>query len=161
MRGVDWADQLPSYYYIRWQSKKWFKCIFWLSFNLAVWNAYVLESKSHTKRPQDAFSLELGKQLVRNFNLQRQPANSAPPLVLAPEDNTSTKSTATRSSVLTAKQKARKWPRVTQLRWSYSALSVELHFVKIHALGIIMWTCKCYLPTSFVAFLMITMTSLC
>ena len=92
MSGVDRADQLHSYYYVGRQSRKWYKYLFWFSFNLAACNAYILESESRVKRAQDLFRLELGKQLIGNFNSRRRPASDALPLVSrAPLTHISTK----------------------------------------------------------------------
>ena len=71
MGGVDRADQLRSHYYVGRQSRKWYKCLFWFSFNLAACNAYILESESRVKHAQDLFRLELGKRLIRNFNSRK------------------------------------------------------------------------------------------
>ena len=45
MGGVDRADQLRSFYCSGWQSKKWYKYLFWFLFNVSVCNAFVLESE--------------------------------------------------------------------------------------------------------------------
>ena len=81
MGGVDRADQLRSYYYVGRQSRKWYKYLFWFSFNLAACNAYILKSESRVKCAQDLFHLELGKQLIINFNRRKRPASNALPLV--------------------------------------------------------------------------------
>ena len=57
MGGVDQADQLRWYYYVGRQSRKWYKYLFWFSFNLAACKAYILESESCVKRAQDLFHL--------------------------------------------------------------------------------------------------------
>ena len=67
MGGVHRADQL-RWYYVGRQLRKWYKYLFWFSFNLAACNAYILESESRVKRAQDLFRLELGKRLIGNFN---------------------------------------------------------------------------------------------
>ena len=81
MGGVDRAEQLRSYYYVGRQSRKWYKYLFWFSFNLAACNAYILESESRVKRAQDLFRLELGKRLIGNFNSRKRPASDALPFV--------------------------------------------------------------------------------
>ena len=42
MGGVDHTDQLRSFYYTGWQSRKWYRHIFWFLFNLSICNAFVL-----------------------------------------------------------------------------------------------------------------------
>ena len=73
MGGVDGADLLRWYYYVGRQSRN--KYLFWFSFNLAACNGYILESESCVKRAQDLFRLELGKQLIGNFNSRKRPAS--------------------------------------------------------------------------------------
>ena len=46
MGSVDRADQLRSYYYVGRQSGKWYRYLFWFSFNLAACNAYILSVKT-------------------------------------------------------------------------------------------------------------------
>ena len=60
MGGVDRADQLRSFYCSGWQSKKWYKYIFWFPFNVSVCNAFVLESEHvGSKRESVYFKLDL------------------------------------------------------------------------------------------------------
>ena len=113
MGDVDRADQLRSYYYVGRQSRKWYKYLFWFSFNLAACNAYIVESESHEKqRPQDTFHLELGKQLIGNFNSRKRPANAATPLVPRdPFTHTSTKIDGCKKQCVNCKAKGQKTPK--------------------------------------------------
>ena len=75
MGGVDRADQLRSFYYAGRQSRKWYKYLFWFAFNLAACNSYILECvnrDNEKQRPQEAFSLELAKRLINNFNSRKR-----------------------------------------------------------------------------------------
>ena len=112
MGGVDRADQLRSYYYVGRQSRKWYKYLFWFSFNLAACNAYILESESRVKRAQDLFRLELGKRLIGNFNSRKQPASDALPLVSrAPLTHISTKIEGRKRQCVNCKAKGKKTPK--------------------------------------------------
>ena len=68
MGGVDRADQLRSFYCSGWQSKKWYRYIFWFLFNVSVCNAFVLESEHFgSKRESVYFKLDLTQQLIDGF----------------------------------------------------------------------------------------------
>ena len=68
MGGVDRADQLRSFYCCGWQSKKWYRYIFWFLFNVSVCNAFVLESEHFgSKRESVYFKLDLTQQLIDGF----------------------------------------------------------------------------------------------
>ena len=82
MGGVDRADQLRSFYCSGWQSKKWYKYIFWFLFNVSVCNAFVLESEHvGSKRESVYFKLDLTQQLIDGFLQQKQKhrSNKVPP----------------------------------------------------------------------------------
>ena len=113
MGGFDRADQRRSYYYVGRQSRKWYKYLFWFSFNLAACNAYIVESESREKqRPQDTFHLELGKRLIGNFNSRKRPANAATPLVPRdPLTHTSTKIDGCKKQCVNCKAKGQKTPK--------------------------------------------------
>ena len=69
--GVDRADQLRSFYCSGWQSKTWYRYIFWFLFNVSVCNAFVLESEHvGSKRESVYFKLDLTQQsmVFRNKN---------------------------------------------------------------------------------------------
>ena len=69
MGSVDRADQLCSSYCSGWQSKKWYKYIFWFLFNVSVCNAFVLESEHvGSKRELVYFKLDLAQQLLDGFS---------------------------------------------------------------------------------------------
>ena len=77
MGGVDRSDQLCSFYSTGWQSRKWYKYIFWFVFNLSVCNAFVLEGFHHVschrrKRTLIAFKLELAKCLINGFSQRKR-----------------------------------------------------------------------------------------
>ena len=110
MGGVDTADQLRWYYAGR-QSRKWYKYLFWFSFNLAACIAYILESESCVKRAQDLFRLELGKRLIGNFNSRKWPASYALLLVSrAPLTHISTKMEGRKRQCVNCKAKGKKTP---------------------------------------------------
>lgn len=44
MGGIDRADQLRSFYFAGYSSRKWYRYIFWFLFNLSVCNGFILES---------------------------------------------------------------------------------------------------------------------
>ena len=131
MGGVDRADQLRSYYYVGRQSRKWYKYLFWFSFNLAACNAYILESESRVKRAQDLFRLQLGKRLIANFNSRKRLASDALPLVSrTPLTHIPPRSRAVRGSASTVKLKGRKLPKTIQLKQNSCVNSAELRSVK-------------------------------
>ena len=69
MGGVDRADQLRSHYYVGRQSRKWYKYLFWFSFNLAACNAYILESEA--EKGQSKNILQIQKNILnRNIFLK-------------------------------------------------------------------------------------------
>ena len=106
------ADQLRSYYYFGRQSRKWYKYLFWFSFNLAASNAYILESESRVKRAQDLFRLELGKRLIGNFDSRKRPAKDALPLVSrAPLTHIPTKIEGRKRQCINCKAKGKKTPK--------------------------------------------------
>ena len=87
--GVDRADQLRSFYHTGWQSRKWYRYIFWFLFNLSVCNAHVLESfynDNHNKRrrPLIDFKIELGTLLINGFSQRKrrsvEPVNAELPV---------------------------------------------------------------------------------
>ena len=64
--GVDRADQPRSFYCSGWQSKKWYRYIFWFLCNVSVCNAFVLESELvGSKRESVYFKLDLAQQLAK------------------------------------------------------------------------------------------------
>ena len=66
MGGVDCADRPHSFYCSRWQSKKWYRYIFWFLCNVSVCNAFVLESELvGSKRKSVYFKLDLAQQLAK------------------------------------------------------------------------------------------------
>lgn len=83
MGGVDRADQLRSFYFTGYSSRKWYRYIFWL-FNLSICNAFVLESMYRTNRGQRKraminFRIDLAKQLINDFSQrQRKPRLQEP-----------------------------------------------------------------------------------
>ena len=69
MGSVDRVDQLHSFYCSRWQSKKWYKYIFWFLFNVSVCNAFALESEHvGLKRESVYFKLDFAQQLIDGFS---------------------------------------------------------------------------------------------
>ena len=89
MGGVDRADQLRSFYCSGWQSKKWYRYIFWFLFNVSVCNAFVLESEHiGSKRESVYFKLDLAQQLIDGFSQQKRKrrSNEVPPNHAVPQD---------------------------------------------------------------------------
>ena len=89
MGGVDRADQLRSFHCSGWQSKKWYRYIFWFPFNVSVCNAFVLESEHvGSKRESVYFKLDLTQQLINGFSQQKRKrrSNEVPPNHAVPQD---------------------------------------------------------------------------
>ena len=81
MGGVDRADQLRSFYFAGYSSRKWYRYIFWFLFNLSVCNSFILESIYRTnqgerKRPMINFRLDLAKQLIDGFTQRKRKRRS-------------------------------------------------------------------------------------
>ena len=81
MGGVDRADQLRSFYFAGYSSRKWYRYIFWFLFNLSVCNSFILESVYRTnqgerKRPMINFRLDLAKQLINGFSQRKRKRRS-------------------------------------------------------------------------------------
>ena len=110
---VDRADQLQLYHYIRRQSRKWYKYLFWYVFNVAACNAYNLKCKATGKKqPQDEFCLELGKALISNFNSKKRSSLDNPQSFLQPfGSHKRLLRQKTNESAGTARRKARKLHR--------------------------------------------------
>ena len=84
MGGVDRADQLRSFYFTGYSSRKWYRYIFWFLFNLSICNAFVLESFHRTTRGQGKreminFRLDLAKQLIDGFSQRKRKRRSQEP----------------------------------------------------------------------------------
>lgn len=84
MGGVDRADQLRSFYFTGYSSRKWYRYIFWFLFNLSVCNAFILESFHRTthgqrKRAMINFRLDLAKQLIDGFSQRQRKRRSQEP----------------------------------------------------------------------------------
>ena len=89
MGGVDRADQLRSFYCSGWQSKKWYRYIFWFLFNVSVCNAFLLESEHiGSKHESVYFKLDLTQQLIDGFSQQKRKrrSNEVPPNHAVPQD---------------------------------------------------------------------------
>ena len=79
MGGVDRADQLRSFYFSGWQSRKWYRYIFWFLFNLSICNSFVLANVyrgRQRKRTMLEFRLKLAKQLINGFSQQKRKRRS-------------------------------------------------------------------------------------
>ena len=81
MGGVDRADQLQSFYFAGYSSRKWYRYIFWFLFNLSVCNSFILESIYRTnqgerKRPMINFRLDLAKRLINGFSQRKRKRRS-------------------------------------------------------------------------------------
>ena len=81
MGGVDCANQLCSFYFASYSSRKWYRYIFWFLFNLSVCNEFILESTYHAdqgkqKRPMISFRLDLAKQLIDGFSQRKRKRRS-------------------------------------------------------------------------------------
>lgn len=84
MGGVDQANQLHSFYFAGFSSRKWYRYIFWFLFNLSVCNGFILESiyrsnKGKKKRPMISFRLDLAKQLIDSFSQRKRKQRSTRP----------------------------------------------------------------------------------
>ena len=89
MGGVDRADQLRSFYCSGWQSKTWYRYIFWFLFNVSVCNAFLLESEHiGSKHESVYFKLDLTQQLIDGFSQQKRKrrSNEVPPNHAVPQD---------------------------------------------------------------------------
>ena len=81
MGGVDRADQLWSFYFAGYSSRKWYRYIFWFLFNLSVCNSFILESIYRTnqgerKRTMINFRLDLAKKLIDGFTQRKRKRRS-------------------------------------------------------------------------------------
>lgn len=81
MGGVDRADQLRSFYFAGYSSRKWYRYIFWFLFNLSVCSGFILESiyrsnEGKRKRPMISFRLDLAKQLIDGFSQRKRKRRS-------------------------------------------------------------------------------------
>lgn len=81
MGGVDRADQLRSFYFAGYSSRKWYRYIFWFLFNLSVCSGFILESiyrsnEGKRKRPMISFRLDLAKQLIDGFRQRKRKRRS-------------------------------------------------------------------------------------
>jgi len=79
MGGVDRADQLHSIYYADWQSRKWYRYIFWFLFNLSICNAFVqfnIHRGQQREKPLLDFRLALAKQLIDGFSQRKRKKRS-------------------------------------------------------------------------------------
>ena len=81
MGGVDRADQLRSFYFAGYSSRKWYRYIFWFLINLSVCNGYILElihrtTQGKRKRPLISFRLDLAKQLINDFSQRKRKRRS-------------------------------------------------------------------------------------
>ena len=81
MGGIDRADQLCSFYFAGYSSRKWYRYIFWFLFNLSVCNGFILEStyradQGKHKRPMISFRLDLAKHLIDGFSQRKRKRRS-------------------------------------------------------------------------------------
>ena len=74
MGGVDRGDQLRGYYRCRSKSRKFYKCIFFFLFDVAITNAYILLKSSGSCPFKDlkSFRLHLGKDLIGEYCSRRR-----------------------------------------------------------------------------------------
>ena len=80
MGGVDWADQLWSFYFASYSSRKWYRYNFWFLFNLSVCNSFILKSiyrpnQRERKQPM-IFRLDLAKQLINGISQRKRKQKS-------------------------------------------------------------------------------------
>ena len=85
MGGVNQPDQFHSFYLTGYSSHKWYRYIFWFSFNLSTCNPFILESLYHTNRCQRKqaminFVVDLSKQLINGFSKWQRKHRSQEPL---------------------------------------------------------------------------------
>ena len=69
MGGVDHNDQLRQYYNVRLKGRKYYKCIWWFLFDVAITNAYIL-GKNHTDLSipsLKSFRLDLAEGLIGEY----------------------------------------------------------------------------------------------
>ena len=70
MAGVDKNDQLRGYYSVRTKSRKSYKYLFWLLFDVAIVNSFILYSLSPAVRRKKTkeFHVELAMQMIGSYN---------------------------------------------------------------------------------------------
>ena len=71
MGGVDRSDQLRSYYSACRPSKKWYKYLFWLIFDLSLVNSFIIFKENVQRRGRRTlvdFRFALAKQLIAGFS---------------------------------------------------------------------------------------------
>ena len=71
MGGVDRNDQLREYYHIRLKSQKYYKCLFWMQFDVSISNSLVIaktNSNLHSNtRNVKSFRTALAHQLLEGY----------------------------------------------------------------------------------------------
>ena len=94
MGGADRADQLHSFYFAGYSSRKWYRYIFWFLFNLSVCNGFILKAnyradQGKQKRPMISFRLDLAKQLIDGKRKRKQRSQETPHHPVAREEHIS------------------------------------------------------------------------
>ncbi len=93
MGGVDLSDQMRQYYCVRLKCRKFYKYIFWFTFEVALNNAYILFRSAHQnddtlKRFNYLkFRGELAKELIGTYNSRKirgRPSHTVTPSVTSP-----------------------------------------------------------------------------
>lgn len=71
MGGVDRNDQLREYYHVRLKSRKYYKYLFWMVFDIAVTNTYILSKTNpvlnNETKSMKAFRTALAQQLLVGY----------------------------------------------------------------------------------------------
>ena len=86
MGGVDKNDQLRQYYHVGLKCRKFYKYIFWFTFEAAIVNSYILHThySSRARQPLKEFQLQLAKGLVGEYHSKkRHNRHHAPPTHLS------------------------------------------------------------------------------
>ena len=82
MGGVDKNHQLRQYYHVRLKRRKFYKYIFWFTFEAAIVKSYILHThySSRARQPLKEFQLQLAKGLVGEYHSKkRHNRHHAPP----------------------------------------------------------------------------------
>ena len=84
MGGVDRNDQTRQYYHVQLKGRKYYKYIFWFTFEASIANAYILFTRYCIATDRDPrikslldFRLQLAKELIGEYKSRRRPGRKA------------------------------------------------------------------------------------
>ena len=137
MGGVDRADQLRSFYFASYSSRKWYRYIFWFLFNLSVSNSFILEAMYRTnqgerKFPMINFSFQLAKQPINGISERKRKQRSQEALnqpVVRELNTFQFMSRVGRESVFNAYMPGEEHRKDTKLRLASSVVCANSHSV--------------------------------